>query len=74
MESLSSRKEGGYKRGTQSVVAGLTAAIWDMDKAEVQDASLRTFLACAYRGFVNMAKNISGTIMAKYAQQASYQV
>ncbi|CAE7474447.1 ADPRM, partial [Symbiodinium sp. CCMP2456] len=32
----------GYKRstlGTQSVVAGLTAAIWDMDKAQVQDAS-----------------------------------
>ena len=28
---------GGYKRGTQSVVAGLTAALWDMDKAEVQD-------------------------------------
>ena len=33
---------GGYKRGTQgtqSVVAGLTAAIWDMDKAHVQDGS-----------------------------------
>lgn len=35
-------KGDGYKRstlGTQSVVAGLTAAIWDMDKAQVQDAS-----------------------------------
>ncbi|CAE7809585.1 ADPRM [Symbiodinium sp. CCMP2592] len=34
--------DGGYKRstlGTQSVVAGLTAAIWDMDKAHVEDAS-----------------------------------
>ncbi|CAJ1370307.1 unnamed protein product [Effrenium voratum] len=39
--ALAKAESAGYndKRGTGSVLAGLTAAVWDMDAAEVQDAS-----------------------------------
>jgi hypothetical protein len=35
------KKNRGYApRGTQSVVAGLTAALWDLENAKVEDGAL----------------------------------
>lgn len=41
--------EGYAQRGTQTVLAGLTAALWDLDVAKVEDG--RTGCLVARRGF-----------------------